>query len=130
MRPDVFVAAAVLERDGCICIARRARGDAWDGHWEFPGGKLEPGETFAGALVRELDEELGIGITVGAPLVTAFHLGERRIAISAFRACWTRGSLTLSVHDRIEWVAVAELRRYRLLPADWLIVEVLADAGD
>jgi mutator protein MutT len=126
--PDVLVAAAVLERDGRICIARRARGDAWDGYWEFPGGKLEPGETFAAALSRELREELGIDVDVGAPLVTAFHEGTRRIAITALRATWRAGAMTLSVHDRVAWVPVGGLAGYRLLPADWVIVDVLATA--
>src|SRR5690606_11705513 len=74
--PTVLVAAAALvDRDGRILIAQRPQGKAMAGLWEFPGGKVEPGETPERALIRELKEELGIDITAAclAPFTFASH---------------------------------------------------------
>jgi len=70
-RTIVRVAAAILHRgDGKVLLAQRLPGTPYPGYWEFPGGKLEPGESARDALLRELEEELGIVVTRAAPCIT------------------------------------------------------------
>ena len=126
------VVAALLER-GCepayeVLVARRRHPPAWAGWWEFPGGKVEVGETDERALARELVEELGVRIEVGAPLVTVFHdETERRIAISVYRALVSAGEPTAHEHDAIAWATPVALRQYKLLPADLVVLQAIAD---
>jgi 8-oxo-dGTP diphosphatase len=88
----VRVAAAVIVRgDGCVLLAQRPPGKPYEGYWEFPGGKLEPGETPAHALARELHEELGIVVTRAAPwLVQSFVYPHAHVELAFFRVfAWT-----------------------------------------
>src|SRR5215207_18276 len=70
---SIVVSAAVIERDDAFLLTRRASDAHLGGRWEFPGGKVEPGETLAATLVREIREELGCGVEVGELLLTARH---------------------------------------------------------
>ena len=126
------VVAAWLERDGRVLIAQRAAPPAWAGWWEFPGGKVEAGETDAICLARELREELGTEVLVGKPLITVFHdehraaAALRRIAISVYRATVLSGEPQAREHLALAWVAPTELTAFQLLPADLIVLQMFA----
>ena len=112
-----------------VLLGRRAPGQKFAGSWEFPGGKLEPGETHEAALHRELSEEFGIEADVGvfvAESVWDYGGGAVRI-----RAHWARirsGTLQPTVHDEIVWTSFEEALGYALLPADVPLARALVDA--
>ncbi|MFJ4223709.1 (deoxy)nucleoside triphosphate pyrophosphohydrolase [Microbacterium sp. NPDC089695] len=110
-RRIIEVVAAVIERDSEILVCRRRPEKAAGGKWEFPGGKLEPGETNSEALVREIQEELGVAIEVTGPLRTDdTTVGENVIRLICLCARLVGEAPTRSVdHDELRWVARAEL---------------------
>lgn len=96
------------------------------GGWEFPGGKIETGETPPEALVREVMEELSVSIGIDADLGWAFHAYENLdIDLNVFVCHRLKGEIVLHEHDALEWIEVAKLQKERLLPADWPFVERL-----
>ncbi|MCO7544676.1 (deoxy)nucleoside triphosphate pyrophosphohydrolase [Stutzerimonas nitrititolerans] len=118
------VAAAVVYRDGNILITRRAPGEKLAGMWEFPGGKLESGETPQSCIVRELREELGVESDAGEILTTSmFTYPGGTIELIAMTVSLRSDVLTLHVHDRAEWVTPQDLLSYELAPADIPIAE-------
>jgi 8-oxo-dGTP diphosphatase len=122
------VAAAVLVRGGKILLARRAAGKKLAGLWEFPGGKLDAGETPAQALVRELKEELGLDAVAGPELMRSVHdydFGRVELIGLVCRAAEAR-ELSSTDHDRLEWAAPSALPSYSLTPADIPLAERLA----
>jgi 8-oxo-dGTP diphosphatase len=127
-RGFVRVTAAILRRpDGAVLVARRAPGRRLAGQWEFPGGKIEPGETPEACLARELDEELGITVTVGQHVATSHHDdGELAVELMAYECRLVSGELELVDHDAVAWVAPARLRDYALAVADVPIAEALS----
>ncbi len=130
-KPIVLVAAAALvDADGRVLIARRPEGKAMAGLWEFPGGKLQAGETPEAALVRELREELGID-TKGsclAPVAFASHAYEDFHLIMPLYVCrvW-QGSVTAREGQELAWVRPARLTDYPMPPADQPLVAMLRD---
>jgi len=121
------VTAAVLVKDGKILIAQRKLGDFLAGKWEFPGGKLEPGETPEVCLRRELREEFGVDTKIGAFICSSkFEYKHLPIELLAYRAEHVSGEFKLNDHDRIEWVAPAELQDYDFCSADLPVVALLA----
>jgi 8-oxo-dGTP diphosphatase len=126
----IRVTAAVIERDGRVLIARRRSGDRFGGVWEFPGGKLEPDETPEEGLRREIDEELGMTIEVGARLGTfPFVSAAWSIELLAFRAAWTGGTMVLREHDDARWVRPSELLSFAFAEPDRPIVRLLAEGA-
>jgi 8-oxo-dGTP diphosphatase len=112
----IAVVGAAIVRDGRVLAARRTRPSALAGSWEFPGGKIEPGETEADALLRELREELGIGVTLGARLGAA---AEGPIRLTLYAATLTDGDpRPLHDHDALRWLAAHELTSLDWLPID------------
>jgi 8-oxo-dGTP diphosphatase len=133
----VLVAACVLlDGDGRLLIAKRPAGRSLAGLWEFPGGKVEDGETPEGALVRELAEELGIDIAVAdlAPLTFASHSYPKFHLLMPLYLCrrW-RGMATAQEGQELQWVRPQELGSYAMPPADEplkvLLPGLLADAN-
>ena len=121
------VTAAVLERDGRILIARRGKGDPLEGKWEFPGGKMEPGESPEACLRRELREELGIETRIGPYLGTShFAYVHASIELVAYRATFVSGELELREHQEVAWIPSEELLAYDLAEADIPIARMLA----
>ncbi len=121
------VTAAVIEKDGKILIAQRRAGDALGGKWEFPGGKLEPGETPEQCLARELREEFQIEASIGAFICASrFEYKHAHIELLAYRAAHVSGEFRLNDHDAIKWVPPAELSSYDFSSADIPVVEIIS----
>jgi 8-oxo-dGTP diphosphatase len=122
------VTAAVIEHDGKILIAKRKPGDRLAGKWEFPGGKIEPGETPEECLRRELREELGVETEVGEFLGAFVHKYEDfTIELLAYRVARISGEYRLHDHEAIDWIAPSEADAYDFAAADLPIVARLRD---
>ena len=127
--PDVVeVVAAVVERDGRYLITRRLEGTHLAGLWEFPGGKILPGEKPKDALRRELQEELGIEAAVAELIETVdWTYPEKSVRLLFFR-CVLRGEPCPQERQEMLWVAAGDLSKYRFPAADLRLVERLARA--
>ncbi len=130
-RPMVLVAAvALVDADGRVLIAQRPEGKSMAGLWEFPGGKVDAGETPEHALVRELHEELGIETATSclAPIAFASHGYETFHLLMPVFACrkWV-GTPQPREGQALKWVMPAELSRYPMPPADVPLVALLRD---
>ncbi len=120
----VQVTAAILTKAGRVLIARRGPGSHQAGKWEFPGGKIEAGETPEACLKREMMEEFNIDVSVAEFLGTSvYHYDHISIELMAFRTRWIGGDLMASEHAAIAWVNVNELGGYDFAPADLPFVE-------
>ena len=125
--PDrtVIVAAAVARRGDAYLVTRRLRGTHLEGLWEFPGGKCEPGETLAACLEREIAEELGCAVDVGAELLSVSHAyDERRVELHFF-SCSLHGEPRPLLGQEIRWIARADLRTLAFPPADDDLIRLL-----
>ncbi|MEM6794470.1 MAG: NUDIX domain-containing protein [Acidobacteriota bacterium] len=119
------VGAAVFRRGLCLA-ARRAAHVAHPGAWEFPGGKVEAGESPRGALRRELREELGLEVRVEEFLGRGLIDAPRAVALDVYCCRWTAGELTLSDHDAVRWIAARQARGgMRWAPADVPVLPAL-----
>ncbi len=122
----VIVAAAILVEGGRVLLTQRKKGAHLAGAWEFPGGKVEPGEDPRRALARELEEEIGVHVDVGAPVeVTLFSYPEKDVLLLFFEVRRVDGSPEPRAIDvaALRWSRREELRDEELPPAD---VAVLA----
>ncbi len=130
MRLLLVAACALVDGDGRVLIAQRPQGKSLAGLWEFPGGKVEEGETPEAALIRELREELGIEVTAAclAPFVFASHSYESFHLLMPLYLIrrWT-GSVTPTEHAAVKWVRPAKLADYPMPPADAPMVAYLRD---
>lgn len=122
------VAAAIIENaHGQILIARRKKGKALEGMWEFPGGKIENNETIEDCLKRELQEEMNIQIRPYASFgVNDHHYGSTHIRLFAHKAKFVSGEIMLIDHDDYRWVDPQDLGEYRFAPADITFVEMIS----
>jgi 8-oxo-dGTP diphosphatase len=123
----VEVAAAVITRpDGQVLLAQRPRGKAYEGYWEFPGGKLEPGETPRHALDRELSEELGLTVRRAAPwLVQRFAYPHAHVLLHFFRVFDWEGEPTGHDAQAFAWQTPGAFDVAPLLPANTLVLRAL-----
>ena len=123
-------AVALIDPDGRILLAQRPEGKAMAGLWEFPGGKVEPGETPEQALIRELHEELGISTwdSCLAPLSFASHGYDDFHLLMPLFACrkW-QGTPVSRENQQLRWVRVQDLRSYPMPAADLPLIPVLRD---
>ncbi len=128
--PHYDVTAGVIEADGRVLIAQRPLQGMLGGLWEFPGGKVEPGESLEECLQRELREELGIEVEVGEPLLTLRHTyTHMRITLHVFRCRIRSGTPQPIGCADMRWVPIAELDRYPFPRTDQQIVEWLRQEG-
>jgi 8-oxo-dGTP diphosphatase len=127
----LVVAAALIDADGRILLARRPEGKSMAGLWEFPGGKIMEGETPEAALVRELKEELGIdtGIACLYPIAFASHAYPEFHLLMPLYACrnW-RGQVQPKEKQEVAWVRINAMADYAMPPADVPLVSALRDA--
>lgn len=126
----LVVAVALIDVDGRVLIAQRPADKAMGGLWEFPGGKVEPGERPEQALIRELREELGIDVTEAclSPFVFASHAYEAFHLLMPLYLCrrW-QGVVTAREHAALAWVKPVSLSEYQMPPADAPLVAWLRD---
>jgi 8-oxo-dGTP diphosphatase len=126
----LVVAVALIDRDGRVLLAERPMGKSMAGLWEFPGGKLQPNETPEAALLREMQEELGIGTTLSclSPLSFASHSYEDFHLLMPLYLCrnW-HGIPAAREGQRLSWVRGRDLSRYPMPPADLPLIPVLQD---
>ena len=124
--PVVEVTAGIVERAGRFLVTRRNPAKHLGGLWEFPGGKREPGESLEACLARELDEELGMRVRVGARLaVVPWSYPDRRVLLHFFRCQPERGRIVPREGQPHRWVTSAELRELPMPPADAELVATL-----
>lgn len=125
--PSLIVAAGVLIRDRRVLLTQRKKGAHLEDLWEFPGGKADPGEDPRAALVRELEEELGVHTVAGEILDVAFHHYadvHRSVLLLFFEASLEEGSPEPSAVDvaALRWASAAEMAQLTFPPADLGIV--------
>lgn len=130
MRSVHVVAVALIDADNRILVAQRPEGKSLAGLWEFPGGKIEPGETPEAALVRELDEELGIGVAEAGltPVTFVSHAYPDFHLLMLLYLCrdWQRTPIGQQGQP-LRWEAAAALPDLPMPPADVPLVTVLRD---
>ncbi|MGH9163591.1 MAG: (deoxy)nucleoside triphosphate pyrophosphohydrolase [Vicinamibacteraceae bacterium] len=125
----ITVAAAVIERHDAFLLTRRLAGTHLAGHWEFPGGKCEPGEALPACLLRELDEELGCSAHVHECLLSTTHAYQTRIVDLHFYRCELLNEPQPRLGQQMRWIPRHELRTLPLPPADAALIEILQERG-
>ena len=123
--PHVQVVAAVIERDERFLVTRRQAGVHLAGMWEFPGGKVGDDESHAGALQREMVEELDVAIRVGGLLLHAAHAYPDRTVTLFFYRCDLLGTPTPMIGQEMAWVARDALASMSFPPADDELIRML-----
>ena len=130
MKILLVVAVALIDADNRVLIAKRPEGKQLAGYWEFPGGKVDPGERPEESLIRELMEELGITVSADclAPLTFASHGYENFHLVMPLYVCrkW-HGFITGKEGQELKWVYATDLRNYKLPPADIPLIAPLID---
>ena len=129
----ITVVAALIERDGKLLACQRKRGGKFELLWEFPGGKVEPGETPGNALARELLEELGVRARIGREVYRTrhqyAHMREPLELIFFSATVPAAPEIRNLVFEQIRWCEPASLRELDFLPADRELIERLADGA-
>lgn len=125
----IEVVAAVVLRDGAWLVTRRLEGTHLAGHWEFPGGKIEPGESDDEALRRELLEELGVQAEVGELVLATAHQYPGRHVTLRFYRCSIRGEPRPVLGQEVRWATPAELHALELPEADAGLIALLLGSG-
>ena len=130
MKTVLVSAVALIDIDGRILLSQRPEGKSMAGLWEFPGGKVEPGETPEAALIRELHEELGIDTWASclAPLTFASHSYDDFHLLMPLFACrkW-QGLAQAKEGQQLKWVRKDALSDYPMPPADIPLIPILRD---
>lgn len=124
-RKQIEVVAAVIIHGGRVFATQRGYGE-WKDWWEFPGGKIEPGETPENALRREISEELRVAIAVGRLLTTVEHdYPQFHLTMHCYLCTIASGTLTLVEHEAARLLTKEELHAVRWLPADEAVLPLL-----
>ena len=115
----ITVTASILVKDNRVLIAKRSATDKLPNKWEFPGGKLEDGESPEECLKRELQEELGITTSIGEFLGSSeYEYDHIHIRLKFFRTEWIGGDIYPTEHDEVAFVSLEEMGTYDFAPAD------------
>jgi 8-oxo-dGTP diphosphatase len=124
---EIEVVGAVIVHDGLVLCAQRGPGGEAGGMWEFPGGKVEPGESPAAALAREIQEELGCVVDVGGPVTTTRHVGASVVVVLSTYWCrLVSGTPEPAEHVALRWLPPDQLAELAWAPADLPAVELAA----
>lgn len=126
----LVVAAALVDKEGRVLIAQRPMNKSLGGLWEFPGGKVDAGETPEAALIRELNEELGIEVKTAclAPFVFASHTyDDFHLMMPLYLIRRWSGEIEAKEHMALKWVRPKDMRNYDMPPADAPLVAWLCD---
>ena len=119
MKKEINVVGAVVVEDGKVLSAQRSQTMSLPGMWEFPGGKVEHGETPRDALVREMQEELLCTVEIGEQVAsTRYEYDFGFVTLTTFYAQLTDGAPRLTEHSEIRWIDAAELNSVKWAPAD------------
>ena len=123
----IKVVAAILQKEDKILIARKKQGKPLAGYFEFPGGKIEEGETPEESLIRELMEEMNIKIAVKEYIGESIYEygNDKVISLLGYTAEIIDGEIKLSDHDRYEWVTLEQINNYKIAPADIPLINKL-----
>ena len=126
----IEVVAAIIHQGGKILATQRGYGEH-KGMWEFPGGKMEPGETQEQAIRREIDEELNVLINVERKVCTVeYDYPQFHLTMHCFWCSMAGGELVLKEHQSAQWLERSQWESVEWLPADVEVVEVLKDVVD
>lgn len=118
------VTAAIIKQENNYLICQRAEDDECPMLWEFPGGKLEKGETLEQCIIREMAEELDLAVEIQEVFAkTVYHFNQKEIPFTFFSCIIIGGTMTLNVHHDAKWVTAETLKEYRFMPADIEIVK-------
>jgi len=128
-RRTLVVAGLIVGDDGRILITQRRADQALGGKWEFPGGKVEPGEAPVAALARELAEEIGVTVAVGRIWEVLFHAYPEFDLVMLVYVCRINGAPSAVEVADLAWVAPRDLACWDILPADRPLVERLGADG-
>lgn len=124
----IRVVAAVIRRDDMIFATARGYGE-FKGKWEFPGGKIEDGESPQEALIREIDEELDTKISIGELIDTIeWDYPDFHLSMDCFWCEIVSGDLVLNEHEDAKWLSKEELNSVEWLPADVTLIEIIRSA--
>tara|TARA_B100000902_G_C27247011_1_gene883154 strand:+ start:1130 stop:1522 length:393 start_codon:yes stop_codon:yes gene_type:complete len=128
MKEVIKVAGAIIKKNDKYLIARRAPGDRSEGFWEFPGGKIEHGETSFECIKRELKEELNIDAEIGK-LYSQYIYDHPHISYELFfyEVKFFSGNLKKNVHDKIKWEKLENFHNYVFLPGDGPVIQELVN---
>lgn len=127
MKKRIDVVGAVVVRDGLVLCAQRGPAGELAGFWEFPGGKIEPGETPRAALEREIDEELGCVVEVGDQVATTtYEYNFGIVTLTTFFCTLVAGTPQLTEHAEVLWLPPARLLELDWAPADVPAVRILS----
>lgn len=122
---SIRVVAAIIEKDGKIFATQRGYGNYKD-WWEFPGGKIEPGETHEQALKREIREELDTEISVDEHLITVeYDYPEFHLMMDCYMCSVVSGELTLLEHEAARWLPVDDMWQVKWLGADYEVIRAI-----
>lgn len=125
MKTIEVVCAVIHDLENNIFITQR-KGDQFDGMWEFPGGKIETGESKEEALIREIKEELELEINVEKFMTTVeYQYPNFYLIMHAFRCSLKTSNIKLNVHSDAKWVSVSELSNINWVPADIGVVKLI-----
>ena len=124
-KPVITVVAAIVEAGGTVLITRRLRGTHLEGMWEFPGGKVDPGESHAAALRREIREELAADIAVHDLVLSTTHQYPERAVALYFYRCTLLGEARALLGQEMRWARREELAALEFPPADAELIELL-----
>jgi len=125
-RKAISVVCAIIEHDGKFLAAQRSDGQSHGGFWEFPGGKIDPGEDPGNAIIREIKEELGTAIAIRMPLPSvSFDYPDKAVTLSPFVCDIVAGGSPPKAleHDQIRWVDMNEAKGLTWLPPDVAVLK-------
>lgn len=124
----IKVTAAIFVQNDKILIAQRKAGDKLEYKWEFPGGKINPGETPEECLARELKEEFLVESSIGDFFgESIYHYNHGAIQLLAYWVSFNEGELKPTVHEKVLWVSPCDLDKYEFCPADIPLVKKLME---